>query len=286
MIRKFKTFTSLLLAILSILCLFAGCGGDSDGAPEGTEIETKRKPLSSIHINLGTEPQSDETDAPEPDEGGARLPLSYDMGSEYIEKFVFICDFQIYGLKSNAMLPSGRETNDVLTGRGGSFSVMSENPTLYSAEYGGELSLTDFVSRRKPEYLLLSVGAGDAAAEDSNAFGTFREKYIALISSIKDASPDTVIICMSLLPGSSSSGFSIYDAARYNDMILIAAEETGTYFLDVSSAFAASDGYLRPDCDGGSSRLSTTGLKKLLELIRTHNAEKVEPAPAPETGEK
>ena len=46
-------------------------------------------------------------------------------------------------------------------------------------------------------------------------------------------------------------------------------QEPATLTL-LSAFFAASNGYLRGDYDAGSSRLSTTGLKTLLDIIRTH----------------
>ena len=262
-----------------------GCAGPQKSEADGTGTggETTSPYLSTIHIDINTEPETPETGEPSDDGSGARLPLSLDVGAEYIDKFTFICDFQIYGLKPHGMLSSGQQTDDVLTGRGGSFTVASENAMLYSPEYGGELTVSDFISRKKPEYLLLALGAQDAALNPESPPGAFKQKYSDIINAVKSASPDTVIVCMSVLPGSASSGVSIYDAARYNELIHSAAEETGAYFLDISSAFAASDGYLRPDCDGGSSRLSTTGLKKLLDLMRTHYAAPKEPEPTPET---
>lgn len=287
MTSAYKKISSLLLSSLLVASSLAGCGGgrdnDTDNSTGTAEVTTGNHYLSTIHIDIGTEPEAPEADAPQDDESGARLPLTLDAGAEYINKFTFICDFQIYGLKPHGMLSAGQKTDAVITGRGGSFSVTSENAVLYSAEYGGELTVSDFVQRKKPEYLLLSLGAQDAAVSPDAPPSDFRQKYVDLIKSVKESSPNTTVICMSVLPGSMSSGVSIYDAERYNTLILSAAEETGTYYLDITSAFAASDGYLRADCDGGSSRLSTTGLKKLLDLMRTHCAEPREPDPPPET---
>ncbi|MCD7775933.1 MAG: hypothetical protein LUH54_00960, partial [Firmicutes bacterium] len=82
--------------------------------------------------------------------------------------------------------------------------------------------------------------------------------------------PSTAIIAMSLLPGSDEGTFSIYSAENYNTAILAAAAENGAYYLEVSSYFTGTDGFLRDDCDAGSSRLNTTGIKYLLEYIRKY----------------
>lgn len=271
-----RRFASVLAVIL-ILFTLAGCKGSGNDSPEtvhetesDTQAATGREPLSTIHINIGTDHKTPETDKITDDESGTVLSLTLDMGSDYIDKFTFLCDFAVYGLKPHEMLTDGRHTDSVITGQGGSFYVMSESQLVYSQEYGGLLTVEDFIARRRPEYLLVAIGASDITTGDAPLHDDFRDSYLALLERLKSASPRTIIICLSVLPGSEGSGLSVYGAERYNSRILSAAEEAGVYYLDAASAFAASDGYLRPDCDGGDSRLSTTGLKKLLSMIRTH----------------
>lgn len=277
---------SALLALTAVIIAAAGCAkksgepsstSASETASETTDQTTTREPLSSIVIDLNTEkPTTDaETDASaEPD--GTRLPQSLDMGSSYLDKFTFISDFSVCGLRSLGMLPEGQKTDRVVSGLGGSLYVASDEPLLYAPEYGGLLTVTDYAARRRPEYLLIALGASDISAKNAPSETAFSASYTTLLTNIKEASPDTVIVCLSILPGSPSSGISIYDVEKYNSLILSAAKATGTYYLDAASAFAGSDGYLRTDCDGGSSRLSTTGLRKLLDLIRTHYAAPIE----------
>lgn len=264
--------------ILSAALLLSGCGSASHGegkdseSATDTETETGREPLNTIHINIGTSKDPEETDAETGTDGenSVRLPLTLDMGAEYTDRFTFLCDSAVYGLKSLGMLSEGRGTDNVITGSGGSFYVMAEEAFVYSSEYGGLLTVGDFASRRRPEYMMLALGSSDISGKTAPSYDEFESAYTSLIGKIKESSPDTVIICLSILPGSPSSGVSVYDAEKYNARILAAAEASEVYYLDAASAFAASDGYLRPDCDGGASRLSTTGLMRLLELIRTH----------------
>lgn len=269
------------LAVVLLLFALVGCGGSGNESPEsghetetesGTQAATGREPLSTIHINIGTDAKAPETDDPGDEESGVKLPLTLDMGTDYIDKFTFLCDFSIYGLKPHSMLSDGRNTDSVITGQGGSFYVMAEDQLVYSQEYGGLLTVDDFISRRRPEYLLVALGLSDITTGSAPRHDDFGAAYAALLERLKEASPKTIIICLSILPGSDGSGLSVYGAERYNARILSAAEDAGVYYLDAASAFAASNGYLRPDCDGGSSRLSTTGLKKLLDMIRTHYA--------------
>ncbi|NLM56510.1 MAG: hypothetical protein GX192_03565 [Clostridiales bacterium] len=204
----------------------------------------------------------------------AILRKTQDLGTDYTSRIVFLCDSVTYGLKSLSMLVEGRDTVRVWSGPAGSYYICkaSESDTdtenlLYIPGVEQLLTLPEAVARTKPEIILITAGADSVSSLSPSEF---KECYASIIDSIKTKSPGTKIICMSILPGSKSSGFSIGDAEYYNDAILYAAAEAGVHYLDVASAFAASNGYLRDDYDAGSSRLSTTGLKTLLDLIRTH----------------
>lgn len=200
----------------------------------------------------------------------AILKKTQDLGTDYTSKIVFLCDSVTYGLKSLSMLVEGRETARVWSGPAGSYYIGKASDTdnlFYIPGTDQLLTLPEAVGRIKPEIILIAAGADSVF---SLTPAEFKECYDSIINSIKTNSPNTKIICMSLLPGSKSSGFSIGDAKYYNDAILYAAAEAGARYLDAASAFAASNGYLRGDYDAGSSRLSTTGLKTLLDIIRTH----------------
>ena len=280
--------TALLLAASSVISSAAlvSCGRRGGGEGSGTSdesitesvSETAREPLSTviIDINAGNNGDEGETTAPPDDTGTASgpvvsLPQTLDMGTKYTDKFTFVCDSTIYGLKSLGMLTDGRSTKNVVTGQGGSLFLGSDEPLVFAPDLGGVMSVEAFCSKKLPEYLLLSLGA-----EDLKKSGTpmpledFSASYLALLQKIKSASPNTVVICLSLLPGSNNSGLSLSDVEPYNARILSAAEAAGVYYLDAASSFSASDGYLRVDCDAGDSRLSAAGLARLLELIRTH----------------
>ena len=275
------------LAVLSAAVLMSvfGCGGD-DAPDTGTDTDTDTTTTAaqtfSISFTLPAETDNKnqisdgagidyEFDLDDATLYRTRLSQTMDLGADYTDRFLFVCDHITYGLRSLGMLDAGRTTDQVVTGAGASFFVTSPSMMMYLPEEDRSLPLTELVSERKPEYILLAVGAADVGSDSKPSTVDFRDDYIALIESVKEASPDSIIICMSVLPGSRSSGFSIYDAESYNKMILSAAAATEVYYLDAASAFAASSGYLREDCDGGSSRLSTTGLLRLLEVVRTHH---------------
>ncbi len=272
---------SLFPALVAFSLLFTSltlpsCGGRDGGGDAGTgttaESETTREPLSTVHIDIDKEKDTsrDETDAETGDGSGAVLAPTLDMGTEYTDKFTFLCDSVIYGLKSLGMLTDGRTTDKVVTGLGGSLYVMTEEPLIYAPEFGETMTIAGFCAKKRPEYLLVSLGASDVVGANAPEPDEFEASYSNLIKLITEASPETVVICLSLLPGSSGGGISLYETERYNERILRAAENAGVYYLDAASSFAASNGHLREDCDAGDSRLSATGLVRLLEFIRTH----------------
>ncbi len=279
--------TALLLAASSVIsaAAFVSCGRRGRGEDSGTAdesitesvSETMREPLSTviIDINAGNNGES-ETTSPPDDTGTSSgpvvsLPQTLDMGTKYTDKFTFVCDSTIYGLKSLGMLTDGRSTKNVVTGQGGSLFLGSDEPLVFAPDLGGVMSVEAFCSKKLPEYLLLSLGAEDLKKSGTPlSLEDFSASYLALLQKIKSASPNTVVICLSLLPGSKNSGLSLSDVEPYNARILSAAEAAGVYYLDAASSFSASDGYLRVDCDAGDSRLSAAGLARLLELIRTH----------------
>ncbi len=207
----------------------------------------------------------------------ALLSLTQDLGEGQIEKYHFLCDYVIYGMRSLGMLPDGTKTDRVITGASSSLSLMSGADTLvYLPNEDKILSACDAMSQIRPEYLLLSIGT-DTVLEKTNISDTdFYNSYRELVMSLREASPETVIVCMPILPGSDGSGLNIYKAEEYNKYIHASAAEYGAYYIDIASAFANASGYMRIDCDAGESRLNTTGLRRLLELIRTYGVPTVD----------
>ncbi len=238
-----------------------------------------------IPITPETESSPDEEGSPsltltEEELNAALMTVTRDQGADYLNKFYFLTDSSLYGLKSHAMLSDGRETDRVISGISSSFSILFRKDALiYVPDSDKTLTVTDAVAELCPEYLLISVGADDLRVCDDLTVEEFARLYRELLSDIVLASPDTKVICMPLLPGSKGDGMNIYTVTQYNKHIHEAAALSGAYYLDIASAFASSTGYLRVDCDGGSSVLNTTGLKRCLDLIRSYEI------PSPETEE-
>lgn len=294
-VRKYRSLIfpviAVLLIIVMISLIFRSCGknradsGNDDKANDtnyDTNAENTNSPADSndgfFYIPVEKDSDSSEkqinpppTSLSEDELNAAVLKVTQDLGAEYIEKFYFLCDSPIYGLKTLGMLSGGTKTDRVISGISSSFSLLfGGDAQIYDSETSGMVSVSEKIKKVKPEYLLVSVGADDISSHRGITYADFKEAYSALLIALKKASPKTTVICLPILPGSSGEGISIYDAENYNKYILEAAAECGAYYIDISSAFASSGGYLRIDCDGGSSRLNSTGVKRLLELLRSY----------------
>ncbi len=288
----YKKFRALILPAIAFIIILAviilvvrSCGDKSESDDTGKDSDLGYNyPRESddpdntgeFYIPIDREPEHDNSvPSPSPlteaELEAAKLKVTQDLGTEYLDKFYFLCDSPIYGLLSYGMLAGGTETDRVISGVSSSLSVLFGGDTLvYDKETDTVIRLSDKIKSISPQFLLLSVGSDDIKNHKGLSYSSFKSAYSELISALKKASPETVIICMPILPSSAGEGFTIYDAEKYNKYILEAAAESGAYYIEIASAFASSGGYLRIDCDGGDSRLNTTGLKRLTELIRTY----------------
>lgn len=280
----------LIIIIIIVSLLVRSCGKDEgEHAPNDTESfadsadtekEDDDKNNGLIYIPVGRDTENDNANETPTPSGvtkealiKSKLVITQDLGAEYIEKFYFLCDSPLYGLKTYGMLSEGIETDRVISGISSSFSLLfSEEALVYDTVTSQVMSVYDKIKSVSPEYLLVSVGSDDIKMHHGMSFSFFKESYTELLNTIKKASPKTTVICMPIIPGTSGDGLSVFAAERYNEYIHEACAECGVYYIDIASAFASSGGYLRIDCDGGNSRLNTTGLKRLLELLRTYTA--------------
>lgn len=283
----------ILIIILVNACSDSGKNDDVTDSQSATDSVPDNAPVADAETTDQTNGTKDEDDdfifIPIEDSGtsapalavtkkeleSALLTVTQDLGDAHADKYYFLCDSVIYGMKSLGMLADGRETDKVVTGVSSSFSLASGKDALvYLPESDSVLSAPDAIAQIAPEYLLVSVGTDEILKKSKISDTNFYNAYRELVMSLREASPKTVIVCMPILPGTDGDGLNIYKAETYNKYIHASAAEFGAYYIDVASAFANSSGYLRIDCDAGASCLNTTGLKRLLELIRTYDVPK------------
>ena len=201
------------------------------------------------------------------------LAETKDAGQGYIDSLTFLCDSATIGLRDYGILSDGLETTQVWGSTAGNIPADSfaEYLIRYQAE-GVEITPAEAAAKAQPARLVIVLGADGLDSVDQD---TFVEGYVALIRSIQQSSPNTVILVCSI--SSVTTGYSGVDRVNantirtVNEWIKTVCMRTGVYYCD--SAYAVNDraGWLDGDYAAVNGKsLNTAGLQKFLEYLRTH----------------
>lgn len=201
------------------------------------------------------------------------LAETADAGQAYIDKIVFLGDSTTYGLRAYKMLAGGKDTTQVWTPKTGTLTLSQASfVTIFYPETDEELTIADAVAKKKPEYLVITLGVNGVAFMKEDYF---KSEYKKIIDSVQTASPDTKIICQSIFPVAKSYARldsinnDLIDAA--NKWICEIAAECGVKYLDTNSALRDADGWLPEDYHNGDGmHLQTNSFTIELNNIRTH----------------
>ncbi len=201
------------------------------------------------------------------------LPESVDAGQGYIDGLTFLCDSSAIGLRDYALLSGGTATNQVWGSTAGNIPAATFAQCLirYQAE-GVEITPAEAAAKAQPSRLVIILGADGLDNVDQD---TFVEGYVALIRSIQQASPNTVIIVCSVNSVATSykgvDGVDANTLKTVNEWIKLVCMRTGVFYSDSASAVNDRAGWLDSDYAAVNNKaLNTAGLQKLLEYLRTH----------------
>ena len=274
-------FACLLLVLFALI--FSSCGQGA-GVPVTTDPpaqsempadDGKESPDSGTSAEPGSESEA-------PDEGVAAtetpassvlLAETEDAGQEYIDKLTFLGDSTTYGLKYYEVLSGGKNTTQVWTPASGTLTLFNyATATIVFPEDGQEISIVDAVTRKLPEYLVITLGVNGVSMMDEDWFKT---DYTAHGQSIQAASPDTKIICNSIYPVENDyeqiESINNTNIPQANEWIKAVAEATGCKYADSASVLKAEDGSLREDYGNGDGiHLNADGFNAVLNYLRTH----------------
>ena len=274
-------FACLLLVLFALI--FSSCGQGA-GVPVTTDPpaqsempadDGKESPDSGTSAEPGSE-----SEAPDEGEAATETPASSvllaeteDAGQEYIDKLTFLGDSTTYGLKYYEVLSGGKNTTQVWTPASGTLTLFNyATATIIFPEDGQEISIVDAVTRKLPEYLVITLGVNGVSMMDEDWFKT---DYTALVQSIQAASPDTKIICNSIYPVENDyeqiESINNTNIPQANEWIKAVAEATGCKYADSASVLKAEDGSLREDYGNGDGiHLNADGFNAVLQYLRTH----------------
>lgn len=274
-------FACLLLVLFALI--FSSCGQGA-GVPVTTDpLAQSEMPADdgkeSPDSGTSAEPGS-ESEAPDEGEAATETPASSvllaeteDAGQEYIDKLTFLGDSTTYGLKYYEVLSGGKNTTQVWTPASGTLTLFNyATATIVFPEDGQEISIVDAVTRKLPEYLVITLGVNGVSMMDEDWFKT---DYTALVQSIQAASPDTKIICNSIYPVENDyeqiESINNTNIPQANEWIKAVAEATGCKYADSASVLKAEDGSLREDYGNGDGiHLNADGFNAVLNYLRTH----------------
>lgn len=275
---------AILVCMIMVFCalIFSSCGTGADVPVTTDPPAESEQPADSGDetSDVTADPNAAVTDGGEgttatdaPQTSSVVLGETEDAGQEYIDKLTFLGDSTTYGLKYYEVLSGGKNTTQVWTPASGTLTLFNyATATIVFPEDGQEISIVDAVTRKQPEYLVITLGVNGVAEMDED---WFKQDYTALVQSIQAASPDTKIICNSIYPVENDyeyiNSINNTNIPQANEWIKAVAEATGCKYADSASVLKAEDGSLREDYGNGDGiHLNADGFNAVLEYLRTH----------------
>ena len=275
---------AIFICMIMVFCalIFSSCGTGADVPVTTDPPAESEQPADSGDetSDVTADPDAAVTDGGEgttatdaPQTSSVVLGETEDAGQEYIDKLTFLGDSTTYGLKYYEVLSGGKNTTQVWTPASGTLTLYNyATATIVFPEDGQEISIVDAVTRKQPEYLVITLGVNGVAEMDED---WFKQDYTALVQSIQAASPDTKIICNSIYPVENDyehiNSINNTNIPQANEWIKAVAEATGCKYADSASVLKAEDGSLREDYGNGDGiHLTADGFNAVLEYLRTH----------------
>lgn len=242
-----------------------------DRGPGKETASAPAVPTDTPEPSVTPEPTAEPTPTPIP----CLLTETEDAGQEYIDKMVFIGNSITYRMASEYTLPFSQ----VWVCKLGTISLANfflNDINYYPPEDPDnpvELSLAECAARRKPEYVVITLGTHDAGVTPESEF---KRIYIQIIDTIKENSPDTKIICQSIFPVVDSvvdpnEHLSNEAIATANNWVIEVAEQTGSKYLNTYEVLADENGSMKEDyAPWDGIHLVGRGFQTVFRYIRTH----------------
>lgn len=198
-----------------------------------------------------------------------KLKETKNYGNEYFNKITMVGDSNIMNMYLNGYL-NGLRAWAIPCLHADSMHSLEIN--LYGL--GIKMKLLDAVEKYKPETIILNFGTFSTAWIKEE---TFIEKANSMIEQIKEKSPNTKIILISIYPikkGDNINKFQQEIINKYNFLILEMADKHGLKYLDVQEVLKGDDGYGKEEYFVDDKfHLTYLGHSIVKEYIKTHALE-------------
>ena len=201
------------------------------------------------------------------EQSSALLPETADAGDAYQSETLFIGDSNTVRLYANGLI----SLQQFCAKEGiGTSAALNEGIVTFKKD-SSRYTIAEAVAKMKPRRVVIMLGTNDTgmAVED------FISNYKQLVQAIQTSYPYTDIIVNTVPPvPADHSNYPNVDQTRIDDFnmaLLSMCEEMGLKFLNTAEALKDSTGYGNADYyQSGDIHLKTSGLKVLLNYLRTH----------------
>ncbi len=198
-----------------------------------------------------------------------KLKKTKNYGDEYFNKITMVGDSNTMNMYLNGYL-NGLKAWAIPCLHAESMHSIEIN--LYGL--GKKMKLIDAIEKYKPETIILNFGTFSTAWISEE---TFIEKANQMIEQIKEKSPNTKIILISIYPikkGDNINKFQQNIINKYNFLILEMANKHGLKYLDVQEVLKDDEGYGKEEYFVEDKfHLTALGHRTVKEYIKTHALE-------------
>lgn len=269
-----KKFTAVLSALTIVFSLSA-CTASQD--EKTTEIQTTVQETTTEAPTRPADKTGENVYAKYTDltpvnyESSALLRTSEEMDDAYMDSIVYLCDSTNYWLGNRGFVDKER----IWTGKEGTQTLAYwKGMKISDRKDNVELPILDMYKKYKPERTVIALGTNglDFMTEEE-----FISIYTDLINGIKEASPETDILCQSMYPMTpqmydwSKASFDNKDITKGNSWILGICEKTNVKYLDTCSIFwDETTGNGREDYYTDGLHPTKDAQELIMKYIRTH----------------
>ena len=252
----------LVLAVFAVI--FASVLGNHSAKPSAAATPT---PVAETDPVISAEPTQ-----PGAGSSAAALPETGDTGSEYIDGIFFLGDGSLSALKSESLLTGADAAKQVWVPAEGRLPLQGiEDATYRSPVTGNNAPPADIAMVNTPKVMLIYPSADNANMVTRD---DVLQSFGALISAIREQSPDTKVILCSLTPIAASYQYEDLTNEKIeeiNTWIAAAAEVNGARYLDAYTGLLNSQGWLSEEYhDGDAMHLNAAGIEVWLDYVKTH----------------
>ena len=197
----------------------------------------------------------------------------------YLDSFVFLGESTTSHLKNRGVLSGGKNTDRVWSTSSGTLCLDASIDSVKLLVGDKKMTVFECASAVRPRRIMLCFGLNGAKRNASGGGAYFKSCYKKLISTIKEASPNTEIYIQSCYPiaenmDTSSYGCSPSELNTIIDTINSYARELsgelGLVFIDTSPLLKNERGMLRTEYQAGDGyHLTADAYVRVIEYIKT-----------------